>query len=419
MIGTRLAPTLWLVTALACAGPDDGAAPAPKVIPATRLLPALEVADAQPDVAPRPLPRWETLDTEAYPGKQDDIAFVSATHGWYGNGQGDLWRTTDGGDTWTRLLQQPGTFIRALGFVDEQVGVFGNVGVDYYPGVTDETLLYRTTDGGASWSPIALPEGAVARGGICAIQVLRESYVHQGVLDEHVRLLAAGRVGGPAQLLVSDDLGETWSARDLRDVGAMILDVHFFDRRHGLLASATSTNTAESHALVLRTDDGGETWTRVYESTRPYEITWKFSFPSDEVGFVTVQSYDPDPAASQRYVARTDDGGRSWRELPLVDDHGVREFGVGFLDERTGWVGAMPHGFVTEDGGASWQPTELGRAVNKVRLVRDEDGEVVAGYAIGVGVHRLVWEAEGGEGGDGARGGGEGIRGLQVGAERS
>jgi photosystem II stability/assembly factor-like uncharacterized protein len=107
---------------------------------------------------------------------------------------------------------------------------------------------------------------------------------------------------------------------------------------------------------------------------------------------VTVQSYNPDPTASQRYVARTDDGGRSWRELPLVDDHAVREFGIGFLDENTGWVGAMPHGFVTEDGGATWTPTELGQAVNKIRVLRDERGDATAGYAIGVGVHRLTWD---------------------------
>lgn len=366
------------------------AASALLVCPAAAQQPS---APAAAQLAPTPLaPRWETLDTTPYPGKQDDIAFVSAERGWYVNGAGQIHTTGDGGDTWALQTDQSGTFFRAIGFVDERRGVVGNVGVDYFPGVTDETLLYRTTDGGENWAPVALPEGGVARGGICAIQVLREEYVNHGVLDEAVRILAAGRVGGPAQLLVSDDLGLSWTACDLREVGAMILDVHFFDRRHGLLASATSTDVSESHALVLRTDDGGATWSRVYESTRPYEITWKFAFPSAQVGFVTVQSYDPDPEVAARVVARTDDGGRTWRELPLVEDHAVREFGIGFLDEQVGWVGAVPHAFATTDGGASWAPAELGRAVNKFRFLRDADGSV-RGYAIGVGVHRLVLDA--------------------------
>ena len=70
------------------------------------------------------LPTWQRLPTEPYRGKQDDIAFVSPDSGWYG------------------------TFIRALGFVDALHGYLGNVGTEYYPGVTDTRPLYRTLDGG-------------------------------------------------------------------------------------------------------------------------------------------------------------------------------------------------------------------------------------------------------------------------------
>ena len=91
--------------------------------------------------------------------------------------------------------------------------------------------------------------------------------------------------------------------------------------------------------------------------------------------------------SSQRYVARTEDGGRSWQEIFLVDDHAVREFGVAFVDARTGWVGAMPRGFVTVDGGDRWHPADFGNAVNKIRLLKSEAG--VTGFAIGTQVHRL------------------------------
>lgn len=357
----------------------------PRALLAAVLLAApLAAQDAD---AP-PLPSWETLDTEAYAGKQDDIVFVSPTRGWYVNGTGRIYRTDDGGDSWQRLIEKSGTFYRAIAFVDEQVGVVGTVGTDYFPGVTDDTLLYRTIDGGETWTAV---DGLPDEGGICAIDVLREPFINHGLLDERVRLIAGGRVGGPSALFVSDDLGVTWTELTLPRRCGMLLDVHFTTRDEGLLAAATSRDVQRSEALVLRTTDGGETWSEVYVSGRPFETTWKFAFPSDDIGYVTVQSYDPDADASQRYVAKTADGGETWRELALVDDHGVRAFGIGFLTDDLGWVGAVPHAFATRDGGETWEPADLGRAVNKIRFVDTPDGP--RGFAIGVDVHRLAPDA--------------------------
>jgi hypothetical protein len=116
---------------------------------------------------------------------------------------------------------------------------------------------------------------------------------------------------------------------------------------------------------------------------------WKCSFPSRDVGYATVQSYDERPEVTRRYVAKTIDGGDTWTELPLVDDARVREFGVGFLDELTGWVGAVPGGFQTTDGGKTWMPVDIGKATNKIRLLPSPGGGAV-GYAIGVDVYKLV-----------------------------
>ena len=333
-------------------------------------------------------PAWVKLPTEPYRGKQDDIFFVDRLNGWYGNGLGKLFRTRDGGDNWTLAAERPGTFIRALGFVDENLGLIGNIGTGYFPNVEDETPLYRTTDGGVTWSPVQI-EGELK--GICAICVQRVPFINAGNLDHRVVLWAGGRVGGPAHLAVSRDLGLTWTAQDLSPLTAMILDVQFVSERVGFIAGATDASVQESRATILRTDDGGQTWTRVYEGGRPWELTWKMSFPSPQVGYVTVQSYNQDPASSARYVAKTTDGGLTWTELPLIDDLRVRQFGVGFMDEQRGWVGAVPHGFETRDGGQTWTPADMGPAVNKVRVVRDDAGTSV--FAIGVEVRRLILTA--------------------------
>jgi photosystem II stability/assembly factor-like uncharacterized protein len=196
-----------------------------------------------------------------------------------------------------------------------------------------------------------------------------------------------GRVGGPAAYIWSDDLGKTWKQGKLPELGAMAFDVKFLDEKRGFIASATSADVSQANALILATEDGGTTWQEAYRSNRPWETTWKLAFPDANTGYCTIQSYDPDTKSSQRFVAKSIDGGKTWYEVQLTDDHGVREFGIAFIDADTGFVGAVPHGFVTVDGGISWHDMAFGNAVNKIRLLRSEAG--ITGFAIGTEVHRL------------------------------
>jgi photosystem II stability/assembly factor-like uncharacterized protein len=334
----------------------------------------------------RDLPKWTKLTTEPYPGKQDDIFFVDPNLGFYGNGAGKVFRTTDGGATWQKVFEQKGTFVRCLAFTDDKHGVMGNIGPGYFPGVTDPNPLYRTEDGGATWSPATAIDGDPVVG-LCAFDIVQVPFVNAGNLDHRPRIIGVGRVGGPAAYIWSDDLGKTWKQGKLPEIGAMAFDVKFLDDQRGFIASSTDADVAQSHALILATDDGGSTWREVYRSARPFELTWKLSFPSKEVGYCTIQSYDPDTSASARFVAKTTDAGKTWNEIPLVDDHRVRQFGIAFLDENIGWVGAVPHGFGTTDGGKSWSKVDFGNAVNKIRLIPSSKG--VIGYAIGVEVHRV------------------------------
>ncbi|MBV8658578.1 MAG: hypothetical protein JO142_12205 [Burkholderiales bacterium] len=328
---------------------------------------------------------WHKLDTEPYKGKQDDVFFVDRKVGFYVNGKGNIFRSDDGGDSWRKVLSQPGTYFRAIGMLDAQHGFAGNIGTEYFPGVTDEKPLYETSDGGQHWSAVANLPGEKVRG-ICAIDVLKTHYINAGKLDDRVIVHAAGRVGGPAFLLRSLDGGKTWANIDMNKEVAAIVDVKFFDEMNGVAFAGSDADIERSHALIVATHDGGKSWKKVYESSRLFEMTWKGYFPSRKIGFATVQNYDENTENKQRYVVKTTDGGETWQELPLVSDHGVNEFGVGFLDEQTGWVGTSKGGFETRDGGAHWQAVELGRYVNKFRFVRDQDDTVA--YAIGADVYR-------------------------------
>jgi len=321
------------------------------------------VDDAPGRAANPPPPAWVKLDTVPYTlnNKQDAIAFVSPDMGWYGNGLGRIYRTLDSGRTWREIYRKPGTYVRTLEFIDAKTGFMGNVGPGYFPNVTDANPLYVTHDGGFHWTPVAAPAGPKVTG-VCAIDVLR-------VGGKVAAIRAGGRVGGPAAIMTSFDGGATWKSQDLSRLTGMILDIKFVSATTGFIAGASASDERRSHALVLKTTDGGRSWRKVYESQRPMENTWKLAFPTSTTGYVTVLSYDPNPASVRRYVAKTVDGGETWRELPVVDDKRLIEYGVAFIDARHGWVGGDPGGYETRDGGAIWRPANMGVAVNKIRIL--------------------------------------------------
>ncbi|WP_409852525.1 WD40/YVTN/BNR-like repeat-containing protein [Flavobacterium sp.] len=326
---------------------------------------------------------WKKLNTARYPGKQDDITFINENEGWYVNGYGSIYNTKNGGETWEKQLEKKGTFFRTIAFVDSSVGFAGTVGTDYFPNVTDSIPLYGTRDGGKTWKPVDY-KGPYVKG-LCAIDIVKEQYINHGKIDYKVYIYAVGRVGSPANMMVSHDGGATWTSRSMQADCKMLFDIKMLDKNTGFACAATSEDITQSHALVLKTTDGGQTWRKVYESDRPFETTWKVSFPTSKVGYVTIQSYNPDPNVKQQRVAKTTDGGETWNEINLVEDAGAREFGIGFIDENHGFVGTMNTGYETKDGGKTWTKFNLGMACNKIRIYKDANGKVY-GYAIGVDV---------------------------------
>ncbi|MBU6166056.1 MAG: hypothetical protein KGQ52_07980 [Alphaproteobacteria bacterium] len=335
-------------------------------------------------VAAASLGEWRTLPTEAYRGKRDSISFVDQNHGWYGTGAGDLFATTDGGMTWQKIASRPGTFVRAVGFIDRLNGFIGNIGTDYYPGVTDTTPLYRTRDGGRTWE--AVDTGAVSIKGVCAIDILTVKRIYQGELKPRTVIHAAGRVGGPTGILRSTDGGKTWTVIDMTAQAGMILDVKFFDELTGLVFAATNADPQQAEGLVLRTKDGGKTWREVYRSGRKLELIWKASFPAGgDIGYATVQSYDAERAT--QLVIRSDDKGKTWHEIEMAQDKTARQFGIGFISKDVGFVGTAAGGFGTKDGGKTWERAPIARAANKFQTVATQAGVRV--YAIGTEVQAI------------------------------
>ena len=325
--------------------------------------------------------QWQLLSTEAYPGKQDDIWFVDEQFGWYINGDGKLFATEDGGQTWTLRYRQKGTFFRCLAFIDRNHGFIGNVGTDYFPGVKDTIPLYETKDGGYTWAPVTY-KGPYVKG-LCAITLVREPYIQHGVLGEKVYLYGVGRVGGPGNLMVSLDGGASWESRPVPEAG-MMFDIHMFNAKEGVVCSSNHADVTQAKGQMLATKDGGQTWEVTYLSERNMETVWKVHFPTPHIGYGAVQSYDP-ANTKQRYI-KTTDGGKTWKEFVFLEEAAARPFGIGFLNEKRGFIGTATGGHETKDGGKTWKPVMIGRAANKIRFYKDKKGKDY-GFSIGVQVY--------------------------------
>ncbi|MFN5319200.1 MAG: hypothetical protein ACK5CY_10220, partial [Bacteroidia bacterium] len=331
---------------------------------------------------------WRKLKTDTYPGKQDDICFINENEGWYVNGYGSIYHTKNGGETWEKQVEKKGTFFRCIAFVDSLRGFAGTVGTDYFPNVSDTIPLYGTTDGGKTWKPVSYTGPYVK--GLCAIDIVREQYINRGKTDYRIHIFAVGRVGSPANRMVSHDGGLSWQSASMNGDCKMLFDIKMFDKNNGIVCAASNEDIEKSNALILKTADGGITWKNVYQSIRPFEGTWKASFPSDKVGYVTIQSYNHDTTVRRQRVAKTTDGGNTWQEINLVEDASAREFGIGFLDENHGFVGTMNSGYETKDGGKTWLAVDMGKACNKIRIYTGANGKKY-GYAIGVDVLKAAF----------------------------
>jgi photosystem II stability/assembly factor-like uncharacterized protein len=124
---------------------------------------ASSTANFQPDVAGRPhsgiLGRviYVTHDGGAtwqsgalLPDSQGTVAFADADHGWVASGSSrDLWATSDGGRTWTKLPpSQNFKTSSLLVFISAQTGWATR------DDLTHGTILVKTEDGGRTWTQI-------------------------------------------------------------------------------------------------------------------------------------------------------------------------------------------------------------------------------------------------------------------------
>jgi hypothetical protein len=111
------------------------------------------------------------------------------------------------------------------------------------------------------------------------------------------------------------------------------------------------------------------------------------SFPENWLCQHSELQHQQSTSSTQRYIAKTTNGGENWAELPLVNT-GIREFGIGFINDSVGWVGGENTGYQTLNGGLSWTNKNIGQYANKFSIVNNPDGSQTA-FAIGLRIFKM------------------------------
>jgi len=163
-----------------------------------------------------------------------------------------------------------------------------------------------------------------------------------------VARFASGRFA----LLHTGDAGRTWTRQLAGDTDQRGGSTRCFDATHGVFA------LVGNKPVTFQTTDGGRTW-----SSRP---TLNSSAYVQSVSFV-----DPRRAwalarstthPDEMQLLRTADGGTTWTNLGSPVASGDQPYRVQFIDATVGWldtVSARPLAYNSTDGGVSWTPVSL------------------------------------------------------------
>lgn len=295
--------------------------------------------------------------------RYDDVFFMDADTGWaiapyvgWLNMRGRIEKTTDGGQSWTTVRDSVGDLLRCVSFFDAQTGFIGNLETGQSP--ADTAIMLHTQDGGLTWDPVPNLPGP-RPGGVCGMHAVTDSLMY-----------AVGRYYGPAGIYKTTDKGASWTYMAVDSIAGGLVDVHFWTPDSGIVVGSSGVDFADSSGVIIATYDGGQSWKRVYVTEHDERICWKISFPSRNVGYVSIQPFGS--AWGKRFI-KTTDGGFTWNEYNFGTGTYSAQ-GIGFINDSVGWIGGHWNGFanpMTTDGGQTWTNDVWGQDINRFRIFND------------------------------------------------
>ena len=273
--------------------------------------------------------------------------------GWAVGTAGSLFRSVDGGNTWSVTASTAAT-LAGLYFLDGNNG--WAVGAGQILRTTDGGLTYSTTPTSASLNSVYFPTNStgIAVGNAGAVLRTTDGGATWNLLSPTSADLNAvyfvgttGWIVGDGVVLKSYDSGATWASTPVP--GAVLSGVYFLNTSSGWAVGTRGT--------FLKTTDGGTTWTR----SNPVGVSLSSVRFADAVtGWV---------AGSSGTILKTIDGGSRWTEQhPVSADLKA----LYFMSSSVGWaVGLGGTVLKTTDRGTNWTRTVSGTTadLNAVQFV--------------------------------------------------
>lgn len=174
--------------------------------------------------------------------------------------------------------------------------------------------------------------------------------------------LVAWASGSKGTILRTTDGGRTWTQTAPADSTALdFRDIQAFDALH---AVALSIGPGDS-SRVYRTDDGGKSWQQTQTNADPNAFYDCMAFFDQRHGLIV-----GDPVNGKFEVLSTEDGGRSWRVLPSDGMPAAQDGEAGFAASgqcvatsgpSDAWIGsgggARSRVYHSSDRGRTWHET--------------------------------------------------------------
>jgi photosystem II stability/assembly factor-like uncharacterized protein len=226
-----------------------------------------------------------------------------------GGAQGGVWKTTDGGATWTPLTDSQCSLAMgsvALDPVNPEI-VYAGTGEQNFSGDSYYGCgVLKSVNGGQSWTEVG--RSVITSAGT------RRPRISRVVVDKFTANTAAAIVfaATDAGLFRSASAGATW-AQTGGPIGA-VTDIVADTSNTGVFYAANGELSGPSRNGVYKTTDGGVTWTQVFQQANAGRINLAISASSPQTVYAAVEDAHNGGSADGALLGIwvTTDGGGSW-----------------------------------------------------------------------------------------------------------
>lgn len=241
-----------------------------------------------------------------------------------GNG---IYKSSDGGKTWAHVGLADSQQIPALAVHPRNPDLLYAAVLGHPYGPNQERGIFRSSDGGVSWQKVLYKDENTG-GSDVEIDPTNPDVIYACLWQSRLGPWEDSNAftGSGGGLFKSTDGGNTWRklGKGLPD-NLVQINVAIAASQSSRLYATVSTTTPTSYATdkglgFFRSDDGGESWTRITNDPRP-----AMKIGGGDLPVPKVDPQNPDVVYSASIVTvRSTDGGKNWESLrgaPGGDDY--------------------------------------------------------------------------------------------------